>query len=112
MSVLACNDADFESVVLRSDLPVLVDFWAPWCGPCKAMSPIVDELAKEFDGRLRVVKVDVADARRAAAKYGITSIPNFVVLRQGELKAQMTGARPKHTLVEAIMPHLNDMASP
>ncbi len=101
------NDANFQTEVLDSQQPVLVDFWAPWCGPCKALAPIVDEIAKEYDGRLKVVKVDVGQAPNAAAKYGVSSIPNVVVIDRGEVKTQLPGLRPKQELIDAIQPYLN-----
>ena len=101
------DDANFQTEVLDSQQPVLVDFWAPWCGPCKALAPIVDEIAKEYDGRLKVVKVDVGQAPNAAAKYGVSSIPNVVVIDRGEVKTQLPGLRPKQELIDAIQPYLN-----
>ena len=106
MSAIACDDAKFDSEVLGSDLPVLVDFWAPWCGPCKAMSPVVDALADEYRGKLKVVKLQVEDAPQAAAQYGVTAIPSFMVVHDGEVKTQFTGARPKQILVDAFKPYL------
>ena len=101
------NDANFQTEVLDSQQPVLVDFWAPWCGPCRALAPIVDEIAKEYDGRLKVVKADVGQAPQAAARYGVASIPNVVVIDGGEVKTQLPGLRPKQELVDAIRPYLN-----
>ena len=80
------SDATFEDEVLKSTIPVLVDFWAPWCGPCKALAPIVDEIAKEYDGRLKVVKADVGQTPQAAAKYNVSAIPNIVIIKGGEVK--------------------------
>jgi len=105
MSAIAVNDANFQSEVLESDLPVLVDFWAPWCGPCKAMSPVVDAIAQEYAGNVKVVKVDVDEAPRAAANYGVVSIPTFLVIQAGKVKNQFTGVRPKQALVDAIKPY-------
>ncbi len=96
------TDHDFDAQALHSDVPVLVDFWAPWCGPCKAMSPVVDELAAEFDGRAKVIKVNVDEAPQAAAQFGVASIPNFVVLKGGEKQSQQVGVRPKGALADSL----------
>lgn len=104
MSPIAVNDANFQSEVLESNLPVLVDFWAPWCGPCKAMSPVVDAIADEYAGKVKVVKVDIDDAPQAAAKYAVFSIPTFVVIQAGAVKSQFTGLRSKQALLEAVKP--------
>ena len=101
------NDANFHTEVLGSQQPVLVDFWAPWCGPCKALAPIIDEIAEEYNGRVKVVKADVAQAPLAAAKYGVSSIPHVVVIDGGEVQTQLPGLRPKKELVDAIRPYLN-----
>ncbi|MGF1581021.1 MAG: thioredoxin [Gemmataceae bacterium] len=107
MNALNITSANFEQEVLNSNDPVLVDFWAPWCGPCRAVSPIVEELAEELQGRAKVVKVNVDDAQEIAAKYQVSSIPNFVVFKDGEVQTQLTGARPKQALLAALEPHLN-----
>ncbi|MBI3836620.1 MAG: thioredoxin [Planctomycetia bacterium] len=106
MSVTACNDTNFDSEVLHSTLPVLVDFWAPWCGPCRALSPIVDEIANQYTGRLKVVKVNVGESPLSASKYRVSSIPNVTIIDGGELKVQLPGWRPKQALVDAVQPYL------
>lgn len=98
MSAKHVTDLEFQSEVLNSEVPVLVDFWSPSCGPCLAMGPVVDELADEFDGTAKVVKVNVHEAPQAAAQYGVTAIPYFVVVDNGEVKDQMTGLRHKEEL--------------
>ncbi len=100
--VLHITDSNFESEVLKSDKAVLVDFWAPWCGPCRAIAPIVDELAEEYDGRLKVVKVNVDDNPMTPARFGVRGIPNLLVIRDGQVKEQIVGAVPKANLVRAL----------
>ena len=107
MSAIHANDSTFQSEVLESQQPVLVDFWAPWCGPCRALSPVVDEIAQEYDGKLKVVKVDVGEATETAAKYGVTSIPNLMVIDGGDVKQQLPGFRQKAALVELLDPYVN-----
>lgn len=96
------NDDNFEQEVMQADLPVLVDFYADWCGPCKMMGPIVEELATEFDGKLKVGKVNVDESPNSAAKFKVMSIPTFVILVNGEVKETMVGAIPKSQLIEKI----------
>ncbi len=96
------TDASFEQEVLKSDKPVLIDFWAPWCGPCRAIAPVVEELANEYDGRLKVVKINVDDNPQTPARYGVRGIPNLLVIRNGQVKDQIVGAVPKAHLVRAL----------
>jgi thioredoxin 1 len=96
------SDSSFESDVLKSDLPVLIDFWAPWCGPCKAIAPVVDELAKEYAGRLKIVKMNVDDNPQTPSKYGVRGIPNLILFKGGQVREQIVGAVPKAQLVKAI----------
>ena len=96
------TDASFDSDVLQADVPVLIDFWAPWCGPCKAIAPVVDELAKDYAGRLKVVKMNVDDNPNTPSKYGVRSIPNLLVFKGGQVKEQIVGAVPKAVLVKAV----------
>ena len=96
------TDASFESEVLKSDTPVLIDFWAPWCGPCRAIAPIVEELAKEYDGKLKVVKMNVDENPQTPGAYGVRGIPNLILFKGGTVKEQIVGAVPKAQLVRAI----------
>ncbi len=96
------TDVSFDSEVLKSDVPVLIDLWAPWCGPCKAISPVVEELAKEYSGRLKVVKMNVDDNPQTPSRYGVRSIPNLILFKNGQVHDQIVGAVPKAHLVKAI----------
>jgi thioredoxin 1 len=96
------GDEDFEAEVIRSSLPVLVDFWAPWCGPCRSVAPIIEALAKEYDGRLRVAKFNVDENPMIPSRYGVRSIPNLMIFNEGTVKEQMIGAVAKTRLVDAI----------
>lgn len=93
---------NFEEEVENSTLPVLVDFWAAWCGPCKMIAPIIDQLADEFDGKVKVAKLNVDDNRELAARFKVMSIPTILLFKDGEVVNQLIGARPKSELVKMI----------
>jgi thioredoxin len=101
-NVTEISDVSFDQEVLKADLPVLIDFWAPWCGPCKAISPVVEELAKDYAGRLKVVKMNVDDNPQTPSRYGVRGIPNLILFKGGEVSDQIVGAVPKAQLIKAI----------
>ena len=99
---LTVTDASFEKEVLQSDTPVVVDFWAEWCGPCKMIAPILEEIAQEFDGRLKVAKVDVDSNNKTAGRYNIMSIPSLLFFKNGQVVDQIVGAMPKSHLTSRL----------
>ena len=101
-NILELTDDNFDAEVKSSDQPVLVDFWAPWCGPCKMLGPVLDQLAAEFDGKAKIGKVNVDNSQGLAAKYGITSIPQLFFFKGGEPVNQITGLRSKAELSSAL----------
>ena len=103
---LPLTDANFDQEVLQSDRPVLVDFWAAWCGPCRAIAPTVEELATEYGGKLKVVKVDVDENPEVSVRYGVQSIPTLLVFKGGDVVERLIGAYPKAVLVSKLQPHL------
>ena len=99
---LAITDATFDEVVLKSDKPVVVDFWAAWCGPCRMVGPVIDEIHSEYDGKAVVGKVDVDANQEFAAKYGVRNIPTVLIFQNGEVVGRQVGVAPKKTYTDAI----------
>lgn len=105
-SVSAITDETFKPEVLESNLPVLVDFWAPWCGPCRMVAPIVEEIATQYEGRIKVVKLNTDENPNTASQLGIRSIPTLILFKQGQQVDTVVGAVPKTTLAQTIDKHL------
>ena len=103
---LEVTDASFDEVVLKSDKPVMVDFWAAWCGPCRMVAPIMDQLTSEFEGKATIAKVDVDANQEFAAKYGVRNIPTVLVFKNGEVVEKQVGVAPKATYAQKIEAHL------
>jgi thioredoxin 1 len=99
-AIVQGGDADFEQEVLKSDLPVLVDFWAPWCGPCLMIAPLLEEIAKANQGKLKVVKINVDENGKTPVTYGVMSIPTLMVFKGGELKDRLVGFRSKNDIID------------
>ena len=106
MALLHLNDLNFKKEVLESTLPVLVDFWATWCGPCKMIAPILEELAKEYDKKLKIAKISVEDSPKTATQYGIMSVPTLMFFKKGKVRAQFIGALNKPELKKKIEENL------
>ena len=102
---------NFQTEVIEGDVPVLVDFWATWCGPCRAVAPVIDELAAEYEGRLKVGKVDVDAEQQLAADFGVRSIPTLLIFKDGKMAEQIVGAVPKSQLVEKLQGVLEPAAA-
>jgi thioredoxin 1 len=106
MAAKAVTEREWETEVLQSPTPVLVDFWAIWCGPCRLIAPIVEELAVQYAGKLKVLKVDVDQEQNLAIRYGIMSIPTLLLFKGGQVVEQIVGALPRHVIEERIRRHL------
>ncbi len=102
MSEIVLTNQNFESEVMQSDIPVLVDFWAVWCGPCKMLAPVVSEIAQEYEGKVKVGKVNVDDEPALAGRFGISSIPTLILFKNGQQAAVSVGVRPKEELVKML----------
>jgi thioredoxin 1 len=100
------TDETFESVVLKADLPTVVDFWAVWCGPCKMIAPVLEQIAEEHDGQIKVTKIDVDHNNESAMKYGVMSIPTLILFKNGQAVERLVGFMPKEKLWAKIKPHL------
>lgn len=106
MAHIIVTDDNFDKEVLQSDIPVLVDFWAEWCMPCKMVEPIVDQIAEEYSGKLKIGKVDVDSNPQISMKYGIRSIPTLLIFKNGQAVDQIIGAVPKKNILAKLLPHL------
>ena len=102
-NIIETDDSNFESEVLKAEIPVLVDFWAPWCGPCKAIAPILEQISDELGDKIKIVKVNVDDNQKYAVDFGIKSIPTLLIFNKGEIKNQIIGAIPKAEIEKLIM---------
>lgn len=105
-NALHVTDDNFETEVLKSDVPVLIDFWATWCGPCRLVAPIVEELAVEYGGKAKICKVDVDNNHKTAMTYGIRSIPTLLIFKNGEVVDSILGAVPKQQIVDRLEAHV------
>jgi thioredoxin 1 len=107
MKPIELTEETFEQEVLKAAVPVLVDFWAVWCGPCKTIAPYIEEFAAEYEGKLKVGKVDVDNHHQIAMQYGIRSMPTLLIFKNGKVVEQIVGAAPKRILAEKLSKHLN-----
>lgn len=105
MATVTVTDATFESEVIKSDKPVLVDFWAPWCGPCRMVGPVLEEIASENDG-VKIAKVNVDENQQYAGKLGVFNIPTMIIYKNGEPVDKLVGAMPKQQIMDRINPHM------
>ena len=102
MKPITITDSNFETEVIKSNVPVLIDFWATWCGPCKAIAPIVEDLAKDYDGKVKIGKIDVDNNQETTIKYGVRSIPTVLIFKDGQVHDSIIGAVPKAKIVQKL----------
>lgn len=102
MKTITITDENFDQEVLKSDKPVLIDFWATWCGPCKMIAPIVEDLVDEYDGKAKIGKLDVDNNQQTAIKFGVRSIPTILIFKDGKLKDTIIGAVPKNQIIQKL----------
>jgi thioredoxin 1 len=100
------TDSSFDAEVLKSDVPVLTDFWAEWCGPCKVIAPILEQIAEEYDGRIKITKIDVDQNNQTAIQHSVQSIPTLILFKNGQTVERLVGSMPKDKLLARILPHL------
>lgn len=105
-NVIEINDTNFEQEVLNSEIPVVVDFWATWCGPCRKLSPVIDEIAEAYDGKIKFAKVNTEDNIETAKNYSISGLPSLLIFKQGEAVERLTGMMPKSTIISNIEKHI------
>ncbi|MBE1533798.1 thioredoxin [Actinomadura algeriensis] len=105
-SPVTVTDATFDDEVVKSDVPVLVDFWADWCGPCKMIAPVLDQIAAELDGKLKIAKMNYDENPRTPAMFSVLGLPTLLLFKDGEVVEQVTGAKPKRAFLKIIEPHL------
>ncbi|QFG21734.1 thioredoxin [Actinomadura sp. WMMB 499] len=110
-SPVTVTDATYDAEVLQSDVPVLVDFWAEWCPPCKMIAPVLDQIAGELDGRLKIAKINYDENPQTPGKYGVLGLPTLLLIKNGEVVEQVTGAKPKRAFLKIIEPHLDTVTS-
>jgi len=106
-NIVQITDANWDEQVLKSNVPVLIDFWAEWCGPCHALAPTVASIADSYSGKIKVGKMNVDENERTAAKYGIRSIPTLMLFNNGEIKTVLIGNRPKNEILQALSQHVS-----
>lgn len=100
------TESSFDAQVLKSDIPVLTDFWAEWCGPCKVIAPMLEQIAQEYDGRIKIAKIDVDENNHVAMRLGVQSIPTLILFKNGQAVERLVGSMPKERMLSRILPHL------